>query len=301
MTTQIAPETTAPKTFVFVLMPFDATFNDAYQLGIKPACTDAGAYCERVDEQIFEGNMLARIYNQIAKADILIADMTGRNPNVFYEVGYAHALGKTVVLLTQKSEDIPFDLKHYPHIVYGSSVATLKTELTRRVKWFVERPNSAKTAFAGLELYCDGQKLESGLRFSVLQGWSPTIKIDVFNNSTAKVMGEDYQIGILYDPTVLHVRHPDGEPNIFWRGRVSESLAACLATAQNNLLPLSWDGVQFEFMWKMRAAGFETKAFFRLITQIGITDYPIVLAITGDNKDDLAQRGWWVSKPGKKR
>lgn len=112
----------SPRPFVFVLMPFDRTFADTYQLGIKAACEAAGAYCERVDEQVFTENVLARIINQIAKADIVVADMSDRNPNVFYETGYAHALGKTVILLTRRSEDIPFDLRQYPHIVYATAV-----------------------------------------------------------------------------------------------------------------------------------------------------------------------------------
>src|SRR5579859_3658565 len=94
-----------PKPFVFVLMPFDDKFADIYQFGIKAACADVGAYCERVDEQHFHESILERIYNQIAKADVIISDMTGRNPNVFYETGYAHALGKRVILLTQAAAD----------------------------------------------------------------------------------------------------------------------------------------------------------------------------------------------------
>jgi nucleoside 2-deoxyribosyltransferase len=101
----------SPKPFVFVLMPFKNEFDDIYQLGIVAACKEAGAYCERVDEQIYHGSILERIYVQIAKADIIIADMTGQNPTVFYETGYAHALGKPYILLTQRAEDIPFDLK----------------------------------------------------------------------------------------------------------------------------------------------------------------------------------------------
>ena len=99
---------TKPKPFVFVLMPFDSSFDDIYNLGISAACKEAGAYCERVDEQVFEERILERIYNQIATAHIIIADMTGRNPNVFYETGYAHALGQRTILLTKKAEDIPF-------------------------------------------------------------------------------------------------------------------------------------------------------------------------------------------------
>src|SRR6266849_4602149 len=106
---------TRPKSFVFVLMPFDSKFNDIYKFGIKGAADDVGAYAERVDEQMYICGILDRIFNQISKADVIIADMTGRNPNVFYEVGYAHALGKPVLLLTQATDDIPFDLKHRPH------------------------------------------------------------------------------------------------------------------------------------------------------------------------------------------
>src|SRR5262249_52826562 len=83
-------------------------------------------------------NILGRIYNQINKADVLVADMTGRNANVFYEVGYAHALGKIVLLLTKNADDIPFDLKHYPHIIYGGSISQLRNDLSKRLVWGIE-------------------------------------------------------------------------------------------------------------------------------------------------------------------
>jgi len=126
------------KPFVFVIMPFDDEWSDVYNLGIKPACAAAGAKCERVDEQMFLENILERIYGQIERADIIVAEMTGRNPNVFYEAGYARGVRKPTILLTQEVEDIPFDLRHYPHIVYGGSITTLKTELRKKVKWCVE-------------------------------------------------------------------------------------------------------------------------------------------------------------------
>ena len=55
--------------------------------------------------------------------------MSDRNPNVFYEVGYAHAKQKTCILLTADAADIPFDLKHQRHIVYGTSIVGLKQKL----------------------------------------------------------------------------------------------------------------------------------------------------------------------------
>lgn len=90
MTARESPPT-APKPFVFVLMPFAQEFDDIYKFGIKGAAQEVGAYAERVDEQMFVEGILERIFNQISKADVIVADMTGRNPNVFYEVGYAHA------------------------------------------------------------------------------------------------------------------------------------------------------------------------------------------------------------------
>ena len=150
---------TTSKPFVFVLMPFSQEFSDIYQLGIKDACSQAGAYCERVDEQFFTGSILERIYNQISKADIIVADMTGRNPNVFYETGYAHALGKQVILLTQNVDDIPFDMKHFPHIVYGKSIVNLRTELEKRVTWIINNPSKKIISLNDhLEFYTNGIK-----------------------------------------------------------------------------------------------------------------------------------------------
>lgn len=130
-------ENTVPKPFIFVLMPFDPTFDDIYKFGIKGAAQEIDAYAERVDEQIFADGMLDRIFNQISKADVIVADMSGRNPNVFYEVGYAHALGKIVLLLTQNANDIPFDLEHRQHTIYGGSIERLRKELVERLKWAI--------------------------------------------------------------------------------------------------------------------------------------------------------------------
>lgn len=128
------------KPFCFVLMPFNEELDDIYELGIKQSCLEAGAYCERVDEQIFEGSsILERIYNQISEADIIIADLTDRNPNVFYEVGYAHALQKPTILLTKSAGDIPFDLKHYPHIIHEGKISKiLKGKLTTKIQWLID-------------------------------------------------------------------------------------------------------------------------------------------------------------------
>lgn len=141
------------KPFAFILMPFDSSFDDIYKLGIQAAAEKCNIIAQRVDEQKFSETMLERIYRQIEQADFIIADMTGRNPNVYYEVGYAHAKGKLCTLLTQDAADIPFDLKHHRHIVYGNSIQSLKKELDTEFVWLKQEANRLKTAPVQVDEY----------------------------------------------------------------------------------------------------------------------------------------------------
>lgn len=133
------------KPFAFVLMPFEQAFDDVYNLGIKAAAADANIVAERVDEQIYTESILERIYRQIKTSDFIVADMTGRNPNVFYEVGYAHALGKLCTLITKSADD----LKHHRHIVYEGSIAALKHKLITEFEWLkLERQKRTSNPFS---------------------------------------------------------------------------------------------------------------------------------------------------------
>ena len=135
--------------FAFVLMPFDSSFDDVYRLGVKETCEKLGITAERVDEQIFyKEDILQRIYQQILAADFIIADMTGRNPNVFYETGYAHGKGKTCLLLTSNVDDIPFDLKHHRHLVYGNSIQNLRLALERDLAWIKSEIENRQSAIS---------------------------------------------------------------------------------------------------------------------------------------------------------
>lgn len=188
---------TQPKPYCFVLMPFLESFDDIYALGIKGACDDVGVYCERVDEQIFDGSVLDRIYNQISKANVIVADMTNMNPNVFYEVGYAHAIGKRTILLTQKAEDIPFDLKHFPHIVYGEKITTLRTELSKRVRKFAFQTTNQKQYELGVEVYWQRNALSQGI-VEVIHSdkISPGGTFTLHNESTITYRPKDLSFGI---------------------------------------------------------------------------------------------------------
>ena len=193
-------------------MPFVEDFDDIYQLGIKQSCEENGAYCERVDEQIFTESILERVYNQISKADFIIADMTNRNPNVFYEVGYAHALGKRTILLTQNAKDIPFDLKHYPHIIYNNKISKLKDELTPRIKWFIDNSDEENLSQnVDIELFLNDKSLSSkGVFINVEKGNIPAPEITLFNNSFKIFNPGDYRIGVITDENYVRLRNNFG-------------------------------------------------------------------------------------------
>jgi len=140
------------KTFAFVLMPFDENFLDIYKFGIQETAKAAGVRAERVDEQLYSETILERIYRQIDSCDFIIADLTGKNPNVFYEVGYAHAKGKLCTLLTQSADDIPFDLKHHRHIIYDGSISKLKELLFIEIDWLKSEINRKKQQPLSIEL-----------------------------------------------------------------------------------------------------------------------------------------------------
>lgn len=110
------------QSFVFVAMPFGGEYSsEIYEEAIRPAVEACGLKCKRADEIFDTDVIIESIENDIRDCLLVIADLTARNPNVFYEVGYARSLDKEVVLMTQKSDDVPFDLQHRRYIPYGIS------------------------------------------------------------------------------------------------------------------------------------------------------------------------------------
>ena len=102
---------------VAIMMPFDAEYNPIHN-GIKIACKNAGCRCLRVDDIWEESVIIQDIFNLIFKAYIIVVDFTGKNPNVMYETGIAHTLGKHVIPISQSIDDVPFDMKHHRVIKY---------------------------------------------------------------------------------------------------------------------------------------------------------------------------------------
>jgi len=121
---------------VFVLMPFIESWSDEiWHEVIKPSIHSikfAPLVCKRADD-LFGVDVMQDIYESILTARIIIAEITGRNANVFYELGISHSLGKDVILLSQGATHIPFDLNRFRHCIYENS-----TEGHVKVKNYLE-------------------------------------------------------------------------------------------------------------------------------------------------------------------
>ena len=99
------------------MMPFDATYTPVFE-SIKQAASNVGLLCRRADDIWENAAIIQDVVALIDRSRIVICDCTGRNPNVFYEAGIAHTLGRDVILLAQNDQDIPFDLRHLRYLRY---------------------------------------------------------------------------------------------------------------------------------------------------------------------------------------
>ena len=113
------------KPSVFVLMPFDPEFDSIYEGVIKSGLEQAGLSVKRADDIQNQRNILRDVFDGIFNSDLIVADLTNLNPNVFYELAIAHAVRKPVILITQNIDEVPFDLKSYRLIEYDVHFAKI--------------------------------------------------------------------------------------------------------------------------------------------------------------------------------
>lgn len=103
----------------FIIIPFAKKFNDIYTI-IKDTCISVSIDPVRADEIKEPGPIINQIYSSIEEASFIIAEVSDKNPNVYYEVGVAHALSKPIVLLAQSHtiKHLPFDIQHQRVLSY---------------------------------------------------------------------------------------------------------------------------------------------------------------------------------------
>lgn len=102
---------------ISVMMPFNAAFKGTYD-AVHRVADHMSLECFRADDLWEDSTFIQDIFSLIFRSHLIVVDFTGRNPNVMYETGIAHALGKTVVPITQSLDDIPSDLRHHRALKY---------------------------------------------------------------------------------------------------------------------------------------------------------------------------------------
>ncbi len=119
----------------FVLMPFAPAFDDIYERFLRPTLAESGFDVKRADDIMNQQNILRDVIDWIVACDLIIADLTGANPNVFYEIGVAHTMNKPVILITQDRDDVPFDLRQYRILEYSRDFATIEDTKARLAQY----------------------------------------------------------------------------------------------------------------------------------------------------------------------
>jgi len=122
-------------------MPFIKSLTEIYESLVKPAVESQGLNCRRADDFKNNRTIMEDIWKRICEARIVIADLTDFNANVMYELGIAHTLGKSVILIYQQGSDtefkFPFDLTHIRRIQYQDNATggkRLERELSETLK-----------------------------------------------------------------------------------------------------------------------------------------------------------------------
>jgi hypothetical protein len=127
---------TVIKPKVFVVMQFSKEYNELYEDVIKPITEKAGYECIRADEFYTSTPILKDIIESIQNSAVIIAEITPDNPNVFYEIGYSHAISKpTILLCDTKREKLPFDLSSFRTLFYENTIAGKKKVESNLVKY----------------------------------------------------------------------------------------------------------------------------------------------------------------------
>lgn len=117
----------------FIIMPFDPRYDQLLLRVLRPAAEAAGFRPERVDDIFKPGVILDEIKNCIHNASVLMAVLTDKNANVFYELGLAHAEAKAVILISNTMDDVPSDLRAHRVLIYNKEDPAWGTHLKKRI------------------------------------------------------------------------------------------------------------------------------------------------------------------------
>jgi hypothetical protein len=180
-------------------------------------------------------------------------------------------LGKRTILLTQRAEDIPFDLKHDLHIVYGESISEMKKALETRVRWMISHPReTGPRKDLGIQLYSGGALIQpnSVVAWNIVDG-SLFGSIDIHNTGTSVIEPHEFLVGLVttdclpYGGRVASLKLPDGR------------YLHHLNRIDRELFPSGWDSVGFSIYIRGPECSKQIHSMnFRIFTDFGIREIP---------------------------
>ena len=216
----------------FVIMPFASDFDDVYttiKTSLGAILSSKGGSCMRLDEARPAGRITDRLLHELEAAGLCIADVTGNRPNVMWEVGYAMALGKPVILITENVDELPFDIRDLQSLQYDRRhlSRTLGEPLRRIVLDTMDgQPSPRRVATSN-----DRDEMV-GTLLTELQGLKSIIS-DLVTTS-----GRGYDLGST---------PPSGGPAVFvgaWVDRESGSYLYARIVGGELVIPYCWNGNQ---------------------------------------------------------
>ena len=156
--------TPIPTDSCFTIMPFGGWFDDYYASVYKPAIEAAGLKPKRADDLYRPSTIVNDIWTYTRAAKLVLADLTGKNANVFYELGLAHALAKPVVLVAESMNDVPFDLRALRVIEYDKNEPrwgdTLRDKIIQSISEVLASPlASVPSAFIEARAHQDSKPI----------------------------------------------------------------------------------------------------------------------------------------------
>lgn len=202
----------------FVISPFGDPFDTYFSHIVKPALEDCGLYAIRGDSLYRPTTIVDDIWQGIRDAKLLIAELTDRNPNVFYELGLAHAISKPVILISRSIEDVPFDLRSIRVLVYDKDHpewgSKLRANLIKAIKEVLKNPTSAiPSTFKTPVKHDTPEEAETLMRLEALESMMHRLSDDLpfYQNALAEPEPIAAQAQLVIGQYVFHKKFGRGE------------------------------------------------------------------------------------------
>jgi hypothetical protein len=173
----------------FVIMPFAEPFETYYKKIIKPAIDDNELYAVRGDSLFRSTHIMDDIWSAITEATIVIAELTGKNPNVYYELGLAHAMKKPAILISSNIEDVPFDLRPLRVLIYDKNEPDWGVILNSNISKAIDETLSSPTeaiphTFREYKLPKTRHETTLAERLTFLEGQVNDLVVDSYTDSS---------------------------------------------------------------------------------------------------------------------